>query len=96
MYWWERPVAGYFSIVFIFLLPYVINPNIYFKKSMEGLSGFGEKFMYIWKEMGTNRILSALALFASIYVIIWRLQGGLFLPNEKAEELREKINRVKK
>ena len=92
MYWWELPVAAFFSIVFIFLLPYVISPSIYSKKSMDGLTG-GQKALYIWKELGTNRILTALALFAAIYVIIWRLQGGLFLSREKTLILKEKIRK---
>ena len=59
---------------------------------MDGLTG-GQKALYIWKELGTNRILTALAIFGALYVIIWRLQGGLFLSREKTIILKEKIRK---
>lgn len=96
MYFWERPLAGYFSAAFLFVLPYLIRPRFFVDRNGGGMGTLRpfEKVLRVWKKIATFRVVPAISLFAALYVVVWRLQGGLFLGASRAKELRRSIARA--
>lgn len=78
---WERPIAIYFTMVFIpFLLIAIYGSKILDK----------ENILY---KIFTNRIVVGVFLFATMYFIVWRLNGGLFLNKKKNDELQAALKK---
>ena len=84
MYWWERPLAVIFSLVFLPLLLFTIlgdrlvtGKGVY--KIVRGFFSF--------------RLWPAIVLAAVLYVFVWRLQGGLFASKKQYDKLEQKWGR---
>lgn len=84
--WFERPLAAFFAIVWLFLIPYVVSPSAH-----AGVTPPSSKIYSFANKLVTCRLLPAISLFGAIYVLVWRLQGGLFLPKQLAESLKEQL-----
>lgn len=76
---WERPLATYFTLVFIpFLLITIFGGKVLNNKH----------FLY---KLFTCRITVLIFLFAAFYFIVWRLNGGLFLTKQENDKLKEAL-----
>ena len=81
LYFFEAPLAFYFSLGFIpFLIAAIMGSNLL-------KSGIVNTIL-------TNRILSGIALFGCFYIVIWRLNGGLFIDKKKYDSLKASLDQI--
>ena len=81
LYIFEPPLAFYFSLSFI---PFLI------------LGIFGSKILKkgLLNKILTNRIISLIFFIGALYIVVWRLNGGLFLKKNEYNKLRNSLDGV--
>jgi hypothetical protein len=74
-YFWERPLAMIFGLAFV---PFLLLCTL-------------NKERNILHDIVSNRITSGIVLFGAVYVVMWRLNGGMFLTKAQNDELQDSL-----
>lgn len=85
----ERPLAIYFSAVFIPFLLYGIFGSKLWEARFGEQGKWGESCLYLLRKCISFRLLPLVMLFAVGYVFVWRLQGGLFSKKEDYDKIMQ-------
>ena len=85
----ERPLAIYFSAVFIPFVLYGIFGSKLLDARFDATAPWWENCLCLLKKCMCFRLLPLIMLFAIGYLFVWRLQGGLFLKKKEYDQMMQ-------